>query len=315
MSTDNPLPEHEHEPEHEESPTAHLLQELALYGYRPFDDEPDDRPLPDDRQATGAVADIFDAMVSCLVDTRLEPDLEDLLWNITNVFHRAGERIERELDSNEAAQKRSQGEQDGSEVKSVELERLLREGTTLIERRNVMEFFRDACAEQFRTHLLKGWTPRSGSKVNRRALTSAVVSSRDFINARQRAEKQVLIPAGTLIALSSGPAYNDHRFIWDLLDKIHVKHPDMVLAHGATPTGGEKIAARWADHRNVPQIPFQPDWTRHKKAAPFKRNDEMLSVLPKGVIVLPGIGIQDNLRDKAKAMGVKVWDFRQRGGA
>ena len=89
MSTDNPLPEYE--PEHEESPTAHLLQELALYGYRPFDDEPDDRPLPDDRQATGAVADIFDAMVSCLVDTRLEPDLEDLLWNITNVFQRAGE--------------------------------------------------------------------------------------------------------------------------------------------------------------------------------------------------------------------------------
>ena len=83
----------------------------------------------------------------------------------------------------------------------------------------------------------------------------------------------------------------------------------------ATPTGGEKIAARWADHRNVPQIPFQPDWTRHKKAAPFKRNDEMLSVLPKGVIVLPGTGIQDNLRDKAKAMGLKVWDFRQRGGA
>lgn len=313
MITDNPLPEHE--PDHEESPTAHLLQELALYGYRPFEDEPDQRPLPDDRQAAGAIADIFDAMVSCLVDTRLEPDLEDLLWNVTNVFHRAGERIERELDDNEFAQKRSQREQDGSEVKSVALERLLREGATMIERRNAMEFFRDTCAEQFRIHLLKGWTPRSGSKVNRKALTSAVVSSRDFINARQRAEKQVLVPAGTLIAFSSGPAYSDHRFIWDLLDKIHAKHPDMVLAHGATPTGGERIAARWADHRNVPQVAFQPDWTRHKKAAPFKRNDEMLSVLPKGVVIFPGTGIQDNLRDKAKEMGLKVWDFRHLGGA
>ena len=313
MSTDEPLSEHE--PEHEESPTAYLLQELALYGYRPFDDEPDQRPLPEARSAAGAVADIFDARVSCLNDTRLEPDLEDLLWNVTNVFHRAGERIERELDDNEVAQRRSQREQDGSEVMSVELERLLREGATMIERRDSMEFFRDACAEQFRIHLLKAWTPRSSSKVNRKALTSAVVSSRDFINARQRAEQQVLVPAGTLIALSSGPAYSDHRFIWDLLDKIHAKHPDMVLAHGATPSGGERIAARWADHRSVTQIPFQPDWTRHKKAAPFKRNDEMLAILPKGVVILPGTGIQDNLRDKAKAMGIKVWDFRQQGGA
>ena len=28
------------------SPTAHLLDELALYGYRPGQDEPDPRPFP-----------------------------------------------------------------------------------------------------------------------------------------------------------------------------------------------------------------------------------------------------------------------------
>src|SRR3546814_9778440 len=199
MKTDNPLPEHE--PEHAESSTAYLLQEMALYGYRPYSDEPDDRPLPDARAATGAIIDIFDAMISTFIDTRLEPDLEDLLWNLTNVFHRAGARIERELDDNEVAQKRSQTEQDGSEVKSVELETLLREGETMLESRDEMEFFRDGCAAQFRIHISTPWTPRSGSKVNRKALTSAVVSSRDFVNARQRAEQQVLIPAGTLIAL------------------------------------------------------------------------------------------------------------------
>src|SRR3546814_10232591 len=91
-----------------------------------------------------------------------------------------------------------------------------------------MEFFRGGCAEQFRIHIRNPWTPRSGSKVNRKALTSAVVSSRDFVNARQRAEKQVLIPAGTLIAFSSGPSFNDHHFIWDLLDRVHAKHPQMV---------------------------------------------------------------------------------------
>jgi len=27
----------------------------------------------------------------------------------------------------------------------------------------------------------------------------------------------------------------------------------------------------------VPQIAFKPDWTKHAKAAPFKRNDAMLT--------------------------------------
>jgi len=47
-------------------------------------------------------------------------------------------------------------------------------------------------------------------------------------------------------------------------------------------------------------IPFKPNWTRHAKAASFKRNDELLTLLPIGVLVFPGSGIQENLADKAK---------------
>jgi hypothetical protein len=110
------------------SPTDHVLAELQLYGYRPFQDEPDPRPLPEATIVAGAVADIFDALIATLTDTRLEPDLDDLLWSTVNLFHRAVDRIERELDDNEQAQRRSQREQDGSEVESVELERLIAEG-------------------------------------------------------------------------------------------------------------------------------------------------------------------------------------------
>ena len=95
------------EPVHDASPTDHVLTELQLFGHRPFQDEPDPRPLPEAQTITGAVVDIFDALVSTLTDTRLEPDLEDLLWSTVNVFHRSVERIERELDGNERAQHRS----------------------------------------------------------------------------------------------------------------------------------------------------------------------------------------------------------------
>ena len=87
-----------YEPHHESSPTDHVLSELQLYGYRPFADEPDGRPLPEGNHVAGAIADVFDALIVTLEDTRLEPDLDDLLWSTVNVFHRATDRIERELD-------------------------------------------------------------------------------------------------------------------------------------------------------------------------------------------------------------------------
>ena len=130
------------EPNHTSSPTDHILTELQLYGWRPYQDEPDPRPLPEGNAVAAAVADIFDALVATLGDTRLEPDLDELLWGTVNLFHRATGRVERDLDDNEQAQRRLQKEQDGSEVKSVELERLTSEGQTMIERRNSMELFR-----------------------------------------------------------------------------------------------------------------------------------------------------------------------------
>jgi hypothetical protein len=58
------------------SPTDHVLTELQLHGYRPFQDEPDPRPLPEARIVAAAVADIFDALIASLSETRLEPDLD-----------------------------------------------------------------------------------------------------------------------------------------------------------------------------------------------------------------------------------------------
>jgi hypothetical protein len=253
-----------------------------------------------------------------LTGTRLEDDLADLLWSFVNLFHRKIDRIERELDVNEQAQRRGQAEQDGSEVKSVELERLIAQGISLIERRNAFEFFRDHAAELFAVTTGSVWQPRSGSTVNHRTLTASMIDSRDFVAARRRAESEVHAPAGARIAFSGGTDCNDHTRIWDALDKIRAKHPDMVLLHGGSPRGAERIAACWADNRKVPQVVFKPDWNRHRNAAPFKRNDQMLEALPIGVVVFPGSGISANLADKARKRSIPVWRFSEpqaEGGA
>jgi hypothetical protein len=294
---------------HTVSPTAYLLDELALYGHRVGQDEPDPRPLPEPDAMRGQLDAMVEAFSAMLTGTRLEEDLADLLWSFVNLFHRKTDRIERELDTNEQAQRRGQTEQDGSEVKSVELERLIAQGLSLIERRNAFEFARDHAAELFEVTTGTVWRPRAGSMVNHRALTASVIDSRDFLAARRRGDTEVLAPAGARIAFTGGTDCNDHTRIWDALDKIRAKHPDMVLLHGGSPRGAERIAACWADNRKVPQVVFKPDWNRDRNAAPFKRNDRLLEALPIGVVVFPGSGISANLADKARKLGIPVLRF------
>src|SRR5258705_4894412 len=57
-----------------------------------------------------------------------------------------------------------------------------------------------------------------------------------------------LLPAGPKIAFTGGLDCNDHRLIWDKLDQVHAKHPDMVLLHGGSPKGAERIAVQ--QHRS-----------------------------------------------------------------
>ena len=85
----------------------------------------------------------------------------------------------------------------------------------------------------------------------------------------------------------------------------------MVLLHGGSP-GVEKIAASWAEARGVDQVVCRPDWNAHGKAAPFRRNDELLNLLPRGVIAFPGSGITGNLVDKARELGIPVYRVPER---
>ena len=113
------------------------------------------------------------------------------------------------------------------------------------------------------------------------------------------------LPDGTLVAITGGKQVADADAVWTTLDRAREKYGDMVLLHGGGP-GYEKIAASWADARGVDQVVCRPDWNAHGKAAPFRRNDELLNLLPKGVIAFPGSGITGNLVDKARQLGIPV---------
>jgi hypothetical protein len=97
------------EPHHASSSAGRIIDALPLFGYRPIGTSRTLVPCPRNI-GPKALADVFDALVSTLSDTRLEPDLDELLWSTVNLFHRAADRIQRELDRNEEEQSRSQKE-------------------------------------------------------------------------------------------------------------------------------------------------------------------------------------------------------------
>jgi hypothetical protein len=295
--------------EHISSPTGRVMQNLELFGFRPNSDERDPRALPHKDDIAGAVTELFDTMTGTIDETGLAPELDDVLWSLVNLFHRSADRMQRQLDRNVDAQHHAQRAQDGSEVQSVLLEDLICEGQLISGKRDSFEEFRDRAADLFEMRTGSVWRPRTGTKIGHKTMTASVIDSRDFVAAKRTADIRPLSPVGTRIGFAGGLDCNDHETIWNVLDRVRAKHEDMVLIHGGSPRGAELIAAKWASNRKVVQIEFKPDWTRHAKAAPFKRNDALLDAMPVGIVIFPGSGITENLADKARRLGIPVWKF------
>jgi hypothetical protein len=81
----------------------------------------------------------------------------------------------------------------------------------------------------------RGDHPRAGAVVNRARLFA--VSALRLLSLAHSSTSRVVR------RFTGGIDCNDHTRIWDTLDKVRVKHPDMVLIHGGSPKGAEKIAS------------------------------------------------------------------------
>lgn len=288
------------------SQTARALDLAGMH----IDDETETRPMPEQEQVEAAVTALFAAFFDNLTDTGLEAELEDLSWSLVDILHRKTDRMQRFLDDNELRQKDSHDQQDGSEVMSVELERLTDKGRALLDKRDAIERMRDLASEEFERLTGSTWRSRTKSKVNHRNMTQAMIDSRDFRNAKRYAETHVLLPKGPVVVFSGGVEYNDVDKVWSVLDKIHAKHPDMVLAHTAKTRGADKIASCWAKTRNVPQVTYDlKHYDRNDRTSGFKRNIAMLETNPIGVVVFPGPGTVQNVASKARELGLTVLDL------
>ena len=290
------------------SPTAVICENLERFGGGPARGEPDTRAIWDHDEALAGLESILDTIVDDIAPdgTQFADERESLLWGFVNTLHMQTVRLDRTVDKLSPKLRDLQSAQDGSEVQAWELERVIERAQHLGDRRDAFEQLRDAAAERYRCDTGNTWRPRHGSHTSRTAqLTSAAIDARDFLRARENEKTQAHLPQGTLVAVTGSKPVEDANRIFGALDNVRNKYPDMVLVHGGGP-GAEKIASRWAESKGVHQVVCRPDWNAHGKAAPFRRNDELLRLLPKGLISFPGSGISENLVDKAVQLGIPV---------
>lgn len=287
------------------SQTAAIIEQLATYGAKPSQDDVDHRLMPEDELIQHSIQTLFNATQELFCGSQLEDDVEEILWSMTNIFHRRMNSVRKRVDDLDIELREQLKTQDGSEIKSVELERTRDRSAKLWEQYSTYELMRDIASQHFAVETGSAWLPRTGSRISNRNLTASVVDGKSYLMVKRRKENETLCPEGTRIAFGGGD-YNDHEAIWNALDATKLKYPDMILLHGGSPKGAEMIAAKWADTRGVTQVVFKPDWKADNRAAPFKRNDKLLATVPQGLIVSPGTGITDNLADKAKKLGIKI---------
>ncbi len=291
-----------------QSATATVCEHAALFGATPERDELDPREIWDEDDALTAIGEAFRILAegACPDGTQLADERESLLWGFVNMLHAQTQRLDRSVDRLTPELRDLQRDQDGTEIRSRELELVTDRAQNLGDRRDAFEKMRNAAALAYREETGDTWRPRHGSHASQTdKLTSAAIDARDFVRARKDRATMAHLPQGTLVAIAGGKDIANPAAVIERLDKAREKYADMVLVHGGGP-GVEKIAARWAERNGVHQVVCKPDWDRHGRAAPFRRNDELLNLLPKGVIAFPGSGITENLVDKAKQLGIPV---------
>lgn len=269
-------------------------------------EEPETSEMPDPDMARRAVEMAIGTIFDVLKDTRMEEFAQQLAWGMVNSFHMTARRVEARED--DAGQKLSELARhfDPSEIYATELEDAQLHCQTLQGCREALEAMRDHAADVYRVETGRPFTATRGSQVSRNGVTASQIQARDYLAARAKERREQYNPEGPMVVVSGGQeGWHDHEMIWDILDDIKARIPNMILATTGMRKGVDAMASAWAQARKVKTIYFMPD-RKLGNRAPFVRNENIVKLRPVEAIVCEGSGIQSNLAQRLRSAGVPI---------
>ncbi|MFP1133314.1 DUF2493 domain-containing protein [Asticcacaulis sp. W401b] len=261
-----------------------------------------------------------------VLDTFLGSALEDqlpiIMEGLIGGFHSAALRLQREADRAHDDMRRLHRDFDGSEIKDVELQdatlRYNRADAAIM----IIEVLRDAACENYTAQTGEVWTPWRGSAKTHTA-SYAVIEAKDAMKARRVREQGLMDPGTEVVVFRGSPQAKtslDANRIFDALNWALSQHPAMKLATTGN-LGAEQIALKWARDKKVGVVLAKADFERHRRAAPFKANDELLALDPVLVLTLDhslegdsddAFGPAANIAQKARENGLRVMSVTRR---
>lgn len=267
-------------------------------------DAPIAAEMPDPDMARRAVEMAIGTIFDVLKDTRMEEFAQQLAWGMVNSFHMTARLAEGRED--DAARKLGEMARhfDPSEIYAVELEETQQLCQTLQGCREALEAMRDHAADVYRVETGRPFTATRGSQVSKNGVTASQIQARDYLAGRAKDRRAQFTPEGPLVIVSGGQQdWHDFEMIWDILDDIKARIPNMVLGTTGMRKGVDAMAGAWAQKNKVNTIHFVPD-QRQGKRAPFLRNESIIKLSPVEAIVGEGSGIQANLAQRLRQAGV-----------
>jgi len=273
-------------------------------------DAPEALDMPDPQMARYAVEMVMTTLFDVFRDTRMESYAADLAWGFVNSFHMVAKRIENRED--DAAKDLGELARcfDPSEIYATELEDKQLLAQTLFDARQAMECMRDHAGEVYRVETGRPFSTTKGSRVSS-GFTASQIEAKDFLAMRSRSRREEYAPTGPVVAFSGGSkGWEDHELIWDRLDNIKARVPEMILVTTAQTKGCDQIAAAWASSRGVKLVMFRLQGSATDRTAGFKRNDKIVDLRPVEAIVCEGSGLQANLAQKLRQAGTPIHIIR-----
>ena len=291
---------------------ATTYETIELFGLTEKDAQ---LPIPsDDILKDQIIRETFESLLGQLRSTGLEAEIEPLAHGLATILQRRKVAIATELDRTADKIGALAKSHDGSEISETSLEEAQARFLQLREIVTAIETMSEAAAECYEGETGYAFIPASGSRASARAQeTGAVFEAKQLLEQHDRETAEKSKVQGVPLIVSGATDWTDIDVIFSTLDKVRDRikqnrNQDIFICHKGGKNGAEMIAARWARARGVAQARFDPRWSAHGRAAPFKCNDEMLDdkFAPTGVVLFGGNGVALNLGQKAEAKGLTV---------
>ncbi len=270
--------------------------------------DPEELGMPEPAEAQHDCHAIMATLFDLFRDTRLETSAQAIAWGFVNSFHHEADKLSREEDTLARDLGEMARHPDPSEIYAAELEELQLRTRTKTEQRSAIECIRDYAAQCYRAQTGRPWSTARGSRVSS-VTTASQIAALDFLKARATALREKRNPTGPIVVFSGGQEWHDYQQLYDRLDQIKARVPNMTLATTAQRKGCDAIAAAWAASNGVPLVAFTPQSRLGQKGG-FVRNRQLVDLRPVEAIICQGSGLQANLLDLLKEANVPTHAFR-----